>query len=159
MLMAAGLPLYKHLNVHGFWTGEGQKMSKSLGNTVSPLEMKAEIGMDAFRYFVLRESVFGQDADFREDSLSARYNADLANNLGNFVSRVLAMQQKYFAGVVQPLSGEWPKEDRELRDKFAQAETELKRIWRNCSSIVPLSPFGPPSITPTAISFRPRPLR
>jgi methionyl-tRNA synthetase len=127
MLMAAGLPLYKHLNVHGFWTSEGQKMSKSLGNTVSPLEMKERIGMDAFRYFVLRESVFGQDADFREDSLTARYNADLANNLGNLISRVLAMQQRYFAGVVQPLSGEWPKEDEELRDKFAQAETELKR--------------------------------
>jgi methionyl-tRNA synthetase len=128
MLMAAGLPLYKHLNVHGFWTSEGQKMSKSLGNTVSPLELKERIGMDAFRYFMLRESVFGQDADFREDSLTARYNADLANNLGNLVSRVLAMQQRYFAGVVQPLSDEWSKEDEELRDKFAQAEAELKRF-------------------------------
>jgi methionyl-tRNA synthetase len=128
MLMAAGLPLYKHLNVHGFWTSEGQKMSKSLGNTVSPLEMKERIGMDAFRYFVLRESVFGQDADFREDSLTARYNADLANNLGNLVSRVLAMQQRYFAGVVQPLGGEWSREDEELRDKFAQAEAELERF-------------------------------
>jgi len=126
MLMAAELPLYKHLNVHGFWTSEGQKMSKSLGNTVSPLEMKEKIGMDAFRYFVLRESVFGQDADFREDALTARYNADLANNLGNLVSRVLAMQEKYFAGVVQPLGADWPKEDQELRDKFAQAEIELK---------------------------------
>jgi methionyl-tRNA synthetase len=126
MLMAAGLPLYKHLNVHGFWTSESQKMSKSLGNTVSPLEMKERIGMDAFRYFVLRESVFGQDADFREDALTARYNADLANNLGNLVSRVLAMQGKYFAGVVQPLGTEWPKEDQELRDKFAQAGRELK---------------------------------
>ena len=64
MLMAAGLPLFKHLNVHGFWTVEGQKMSKSLGNTVSPLAVKDKIGMDAFRYFLLRESVFGQDAGF-----------------------------------------------------------------------------------------------
>jgi methionyl-tRNA synthetase len=126
MLMAAGLPLYNHLNVHGFWTVEGQKMSKSLGNTVSPLEMKEKIGMDAFRYFVLRESVFGQDADFREDSLTARYNADLANNLGNLVSRVLAMQGKYFAGVVQPLSGEWSREDKEIRDRFVKAESDLK---------------------------------
>ncbi len=70
MLLAAGLPLYKHLNVHGYWTVEGKKMSKSLGNTISPLEMmKPPIGMDAFRYFVLRESVFGQDADFRRESL------------------------------------------------------------------------------------------
>ena len=127
MLMAAGLPLYNHLNVHGFWTREGQKMSKSLGNTVSPLEMKEKIGMDAFRYFVLRESVFGQDADFREDTLTARYNADLANNLGNLVSRILAMQAKYFDGVVQPLAGEWPKEDQELRNAFARAEHEVQR--------------------------------
>jgi len=127
MLMAAGLPLYKHLNVHGFWTVEGQKMSKSLGNVISPLAMKEKIGMDAFRYFVLRESVFGQDADFREKSLTARYNADLANNFGNLVSRVLAMQERYFAGAVQPLGGEWAKEDVELRDRFLQAEEELKR--------------------------------
>ena len=94
MLMAAGLPLYKHLNVHGFWTVEGQKMSKSLGNVISPLVMKEKIGLDAFRYFLLRESVFGQDADFREESLHARYNAELANNLGNLVSRTLAMQDR-----------------------------------------------------------------
>lgn len=125
MLLAAGLPLYKHLNVHGFWNVEGQKMSKSLGNTISPLEMKEKIGMDAFRYFLLRESVFGQDADFRRDNLTARYNADLANNLGNLVSRVLAMQQKYFTGVVQPLSVDWAAEDIELRDKFARVETEI----------------------------------
>jgi methionyl-tRNA synthetase len=125
MLLAAGLPLYKHLNVHGFWNVEGKKMSKSLGNAISPLEMKEKIGMDAFRYFVLRESVFGQDADFRNDNLTARYNADLANNLGNLVSRVLAMQQKYFAGVVQPLSANWPAEDVELRDKFARVEKDL----------------------------------
>jgi len=125
MLMAAGLPLYKHLNVHGFWTAEGQKMSKSLGNTVSPLEMKKTIGMDAFRYFVLRESVFGQDSDFRQDSLTARYNADLANNLGNLVSRVLAMQQKYFNGLVQSLGSTWAPEDVELKERFVKAEYEL----------------------------------
>jgi methionyl-tRNA synthetase len=127
MLIAAGLPLYKHLNVHGFWTVEGQKMSKSLGNAISPLDMKKKIGMDAFRYFVLREGVFGQDADFRQDSLTARYNADLANNLGNLVSRVLAMEQKYFDGVVQPLGSKWAPEDQELRSKFEETEKELTR--------------------------------
>jgi methionyl-tRNA synthetase len=71
--------------------------------------------------------VFGQDADFREDALTARYNADLANNLGNLVSRVLAMQNKYFSGMVQPLSGTLAKEDHALKDKFTQAETELHR--------------------------------
>jgi methionyl-tRNA synthetase len=126
MLMAAGLPLYKHLNVHGFWTVEGQKMSKSLGNTISPLAMKETIGMDAFRYFVLRESVFGQDSDFRHDNLTARYNADLANNLGNLVSRVLTMQEKYFGGAVQPLDAEWAPADLALRNKFKQVAGELR---------------------------------
>jgi methionyl-tRNA synthetase len=125
MLMAAGLPLYDHLNVHGYWVMDSGKMSKSLGNVVRPLDMKARFGMDAFRYFLLREMAFGQDAKFSEEALITRINADLANNLGNLVSRVLAMQQKYFAGVVQPLASEWAREDLELSAKFAQAETEL----------------------------------
>ncbi len=126
MLMAAGLPLYDHLNVHGYWVMDSGKMSKSLGNVIRPLEMKARFGMDAFRYFLLREMAFGQDAKFSEEALVTRINADLANNLGNLVSRVLAMQQKYFAGVVQPLSSEWAEEDVKLRDAFAAAEFELK---------------------------------
>lgn len=126
MLMAAGLPLYQHLNVHGYWIMDSGKMSKSLGNVIRPLEMKARFGMDAFRYFLLREMAFGQDAKFSEEALVTRINADLANNLGNFVSRVLAMQQKYFAGVVQPLTAIWPQEDVELRDEFVRAENELK---------------------------------
>ena len=126
MLMAAGLPLYDHLNVHGYWIMDSGKMSKSLGNVVRPLDMKARFGMDAFRYFLLREMAFGQDAKFSEEALVTRINADLANNLGNFVSRVLAMQQKYFAGVVQPLRADWPAEDADLRNKFEQAETELR---------------------------------
>lgn len=126
MLMAAGLPLYDHLNVHGYWVMDSGKMSKSLGNVIRPLEMKARFGMDAFRYFLLREMAFGQDAKFSEEALVTRINADLANNLGNLVSRVLAMQQKYFSGVVQPLGADWAAVDRELRDKFALAENELK---------------------------------
>jgi len=128
MLMAAGLPLYERLNVHGYWIMDSGKMSKSLGNVIRPLEMKVRFGMDAFRYFLLREMAFGQDAKFSEEALVTRINADLANNLGNLVSRVLAMQQKYFAGVVQTLSAEWPAEDCALRDKFAQAEGELDRF-------------------------------
>ena len=127
MLMAAGLPLYDHLNVHGYWNMDSGKMSKSLGNVIRPLEMKARFGMDAFRYFLLREMAFGQDAKFSEEALVTRINADLANNLGNFVSRALAMQHKYFDGVVQPLGASWAKEDTELRDKFAAAEIDLKR--------------------------------
>ena len=126
MLMAAGLPLYQHLNVHGYWNMDSGKMSKSLGNVIRPLEMKERFGMDAFRYFLLREMAFGQDAKFSEEALVTRINADLANNLGNLVSRVLAMQQKYFEGVVQPLGAIWSKEDVELRDKFTAAEFDLK---------------------------------
>ena len=126
MLMAAGLPLYDHLNVHGYWVMDSGKMSKSLGNVIRPLEMKARFGMDAFRYFLLREMAFGQDAKFSEEAFITRINADLANNLGNLVSRVFAMQQKYFAGIVQPLGAHWRAEDFELRDKFVLAEDDLK---------------------------------
>ena len=79
-------------------------MSKSLGNVVRPLEMKNRYGMDAFRYFLLREMVFGQDGVFSMDAFVMRVNADLANNLGNLVSRILAMQKRYFEGVVQNIS-------------------------------------------------------
>ncbi|HEY2989764.1 MAG TPA: methionine--tRNA ligase [Candidatus Binatia bacterium] len=127
MLMAAEMPLYQRLNVHGYWVMDSGKMSKSLGNVVRPLEMKERYGMDAFRYFLLREMVFGQDATFSFDALVNRVNADLANNFGNLVSRVLAMQERYFAGTVQPLSTDWPKDDVELRDKFRQAEAELNQ--------------------------------
>ncbi|MGH7767718.1 MAG: methionine--tRNA ligase [Candidatus Binatia bacterium] len=127
MLMAAGLPVYEHLNVHGYWVMDSGKMSKSLGNVVRPLDMKERYGMDAFRYFLLREMAFGQDANFSLDALVNRVNADLANNFGNLVSRVLAMQEKYFGGVVQPLPPNWVKEDVALRDKFLRAEEEMQQ--------------------------------
>ena len=128
MLMAAGFEMFDHLNVHGYWVMDSGKMSKSLGNVVRPLEMKERFGMEAFRYFLLREMAFGQDAKFSEEALVTRINADLANNLGNFVSRALAMQQKYFSGIVQPLSDPWPPEDAQLRDVFYAAESECKNF-------------------------------
>jgi methionyl-tRNA synthetase len=124
MLMSAGLPLFKCLHVHGYWTRGESKMSKSLGNVIRPLEMKQRFGMDAFRYFLLREMAFGQDATFSEDAFVTRVNADLANNLGNLVSRSLAMQQRYFAGTVQPL-GDWTDDDRALADAFAAARRDM----------------------------------
>ncbi len=127
MLLAAGLPLYERLNVHGYWVMDSGKMSKSLGNVVRPLEMKERFGMDAFRYFLLREMAFGQDAKFSEEALITRINADLANNLGNLVSRILAMQQKYFDGAVQPLGARWAREDEALRDKFIETENDQAR--------------------------------
>ncbi len=129
MLMALGLPLFQRLLVHGYWLHGESKMSKSLGNVIRPLEMKARFGMDAFRYFLLREMSFGQDATFSEDAFVTRVNADLANNLGNLVSRTLSMQQRYFGGAVQPL-GPLTPEDHELQAAFATAYREVPRLSR-----------------------------
>jgi methionyl-tRNA synthetase len=98
MLMAAGLPLPKKIFAHGWWTVDGQKMSKSLGNFVDPYDITHEFGVDAFRYFLLREMPFGNDGDFSKASLTKRYNAELANDLGNLVSRVSEMVDKFLGG-------------------------------------------------------------
>src|SRR5207245_928101 len=124
MLMAAGLPLYRRLCVHGHWQMQAGKMSKSLGNVVRPLAMKARYGMDAFRYYLLRDMAFGQDAEFSEAALVTRLNADLANGLGNLASRVLAMQQRYFAGALQPRAPE--PADEALAAAFAVAGREVE---------------------------------
>jgi len=100
MLMALELPVPRKVFGHGWWTVEGEKMSKSRGNVVSPIEVCEEFGVDAFRYFLMREVPFGQDGDFSEKALIRRYNADLANNLGNLVSRSLTMVDRYLDGRV-----------------------------------------------------------
>jgi len=106
MLRAAGIEPYRHLNVHGYWKIEESKMSKSLGKVVAPLELADTYGLDAFRYFLLREMTFGLDASFSEEALVARLNADLANDLGNLYSRVLKLIQRYYSGRIPEWSDE-----------------------------------------------------
>lgn len=112
-LMAAGLPLPKKVFAHGWWTVEGEKMSKSKGNVVDPNEIIDRYGVDQFRYFLLREVPFGLDGDFSTTALVGRINGELANDLGNLLSRSIAMTIKYFDGVIPaPCSSE--EIDREL---------------------------------------------
>jgi methionyl-tRNA synthetase len=99
-LMAAGLPVTKRVFGHGWWTVEGQKMSKSLGNFIPPKALVDKYGLDPVRYFMLRELPFGSDGDFSHRAIINRINGDLANDLGNLAQRVLSMLQRYCEGRV-----------------------------------------------------------
>jgi methionyl-tRNA synthetase len=129
MLKAMGLPPYQHLSVHGYWTVDERKVSKSLGNMISPLAMRDRHGFEAFRYFLLREMSFGLDASFTEAALVERVNADLANNLGNLVSRTLNLVAKHCGGVI-PEAGEEGDAERELAREAEAAEANVDRSMR-----------------------------
>jgi methionyl-tRNA synthetase len=103
-LMAVGLQPPKRLFIHGWWTREKQKMSKSLKNVVDPFALKKEYGIDAIRYFLFREIAFGQDGDFSDTGLKQRFNVELANDFGNLIQRVLSFIQKEFHGKIPQLN-------------------------------------------------------
>jgi len=100
-LMSLDLPMPKHIAAHGWWTRDGEKMSKSKGNVVNPKEVADAYGLDNFRYFMLREVPFGGDGDFSQKALIDRINSDLGNDLGNLLNRLIGMSGKYFEGKVE----------------------------------------------------------
>jgi methionyl-tRNA synthetase len=127
MLKSAGIRPYQHLNVHGYWIVSESKMSKSRGNIVKPLDLKDKYGLDAFRYFLLREMPFGLDSNFSETALTGRINADLANDLGNLVSRTLAMAERFLHGEI-PRAAEPEEKDQELQGAALKVTREAERL-------------------------------
>lgn len=109
-LMAAGLPLPKRIVGHGWWLRDNQKISKSLGNVVRPYNILDDFGADPLRYFLVREMTFGNDQNYSDEAFLGRYNADLANDLGNTLSRAIKMSDSYFGGKTPPT----PCDDNEL---------------------------------------------
>jgi methionyl-tRNA synthetase len=115
MLMSAGLPVPERIFGHGFLTKDGQKMGKSLGNTLDPVALTANYGADAVRYYFLKEIEFGKDGDFNEVRFINVLNADLANDLGNLLNRTLNMVKKYCAGNIPSIASEDIPEDHPLK--------------------------------------------
>ncbi|GAB4168085.1 MAG: methionine--tRNA ligase [Geothermobacteraceae bacterium] len=125
-LLAAGIPLPKKVFAHGWWTVEGQKMSKSLRNVVEPNMLVDKYGVDPIRYFLLREVPFGLDGDFSHAALVHRINSDLANDLGNLLSRTTSMLHKYFGGIL-PEAAEEADLDTALKSRAATTVKEVDR--------------------------------
>ncbi|MBU1180208.1 methionine--tRNA ligase [Patescibacteria group bacterium] len=135
MLLSAGLPLPRQVFAHGFFTIDGQKMSKSLGNVVDPVEAAKKYGQDTLRYYLLREIPLGGDGDFSFARLEERYNSDLANGLGNLVSRTFALAEKHFDKIPElqkvDLSGFWKKYEESIGE--LKLHNALALVWEEIS--------------------------
>jgi methionyl-tRNA synthetase len=129
-LMAAGLPVPKQIWAHGWLLMDSAKMSKSVGNVVKPRPIVHVLGLDALRYYLLRETVFGQDGNFSYDALVQRYNSDLANGLGNLASRTAAMIQKDCGGKI-PKPGAFQPQDTALAKQAQEAIGEVMELYNN----------------------------
>ena len=127
-LMSLELPLPHHIGAHGWWTRDGQKMSKSVGNVVKPREVVETYGLDAFRYFLLREVPFGQDGDFSEKALINRINGDLSNSLGNILNRLLGMADKYFSMKFSSNSDIFKNEENEILKIISNLEDYMFKL-------------------------------
>ena len=124
-LMAAGLPLPRRVFSHGWWTIEGEKMSKSVGNVIAPAALIEEFGLDAVRFFLLREIPFGGDGDFKRKALISRLNTELANDLGNLAQRSLSLIAKNCGGVL-PSLGALSEDDQMLLDGAGDLTAEMR---------------------------------
>jgi len=135
MLKAMGLPLPKQILVHGWWQKDGAKISKSTGNVVDPIAVINEWGLDAFRFYVLRELDIGPDGNWTDAGFRSRYQAELANGLGNLVNRSLSMLKRYRHGVVPARSNELAADAAKAADetrallKQSQLQAALQSIW------------------------------